>query len=153
MTGQQPKDPDWEARLRASFARQTVMTTFGAELGEVAPGAVEILLPYRPDLCQQHGFLHAGVVSTIADSAGGYAAFTLFPPEASILTVEFKVNMLAPADGDRLRAVGRVYKPGRTLTICQVEAWMRKDGRERPCAVVQQTLMTVGPRPDIALAG
>ena len=153
MSAFEPVDADWEARLRSSFARQTVMTTFGATLGRVAPGEVEILLPYRADLCQQHGFLHAGVVSTIADSAGGYAGFTLFPPDASILTVEFKINMLAPADGDRLRAVGRVYKPGRTLTICQVEAWMRKDGRERACAVMQQTLMTIGPRPDIAAAG
>jgi uncharacterized protein (TIGR00369 family) len=110
-------DPAFEARVRASFARQGVMTTIGARLTRVAAGAVEIELPFRSDLTQQHGFVHAGVITTIADSACGYAAFSLMPAEASVLTVEYKVNLLAPARGDRFVARGRVVKPGRTLTV------------------------------------
>ena len=118
------------------------MALIGAELTTVEPGLVVIELPYRDDLCQQHGFFHAGVTSTIADSAGGYAAFSLFPADASVLTTEFKINLLAPADGERLRAVGRVVKPGRTLTICDVEVFAVKHGGEKICAKLLQTLMT-----------
>ena len=105
-------------------------------------------LPFREDLCQQHGFFHAGVTSTIADSAGGYAGFSLFPADASVLTVEFKVNLLAPADGDHLRARGRVIKPGRTLTVTEADVVVIKDGRERTCAHMVQTLMCLRGRPD-----
>ncbi len=92
-----PRDPDWEVKVRDSFARQSLMQTIGAKIAALAPGTCEIELPYRRDLCQQHGFLHAGITTTIADSAAGYAAFSLMPPGASVLTVEFKVNFMAPA--------------------------------------------------------
>ncbi len=143
-----PADPDFEARVRDSFARQSIMELIGAAITKVEPGLVEIHLPHRADLCQQHGFFHAGVTSTIADSAGGYAAFSLFPADASVLTAEFKINLLAPADGERLRALGRVVKPGRTLTICEVDVFALKDGREKLCAKLLQTLMTMHGRPD-----
>src|SRR5262252_9161042 len=116
-----PPNPDYAARVRASFDRQGAMKLIGARLAEVRPGFCSIELPYREDLTQQHGYVHAGIVSAIADSAGGYAGFTLFPPDASVLTVEYKINLLAPAKGDRLVATGRVVKPGRTLTVCTLE--------------------------------
>lgn len=149
----QPSDPDFEARVRASYARQTAMGLIGATLERVAPGEVEILLPHRPDLCQQHGFFHAGMTATIADTAAGYAAFTLFPADASVLTSEFKLHLLAPAEGDRLRAVGRVLKPGRTLSICETEVFARKEGRERLCAKLIGTLVVIRGRDDIKQAG
>ena len=146
MTGYQPptlipKDPDFEARVRDSFARQGIMELIGARLTRVEPGLVEIELPYRADLTQQHGFFHAGITSTIADSAGGYAAYSLMPAEASVLTTEFKINLLAPADGELLRARGRVVKPGRTLTVCEAEVFAVKDGVATPCAKLLETLM------------
>ncbi len=145
----EPRDPGYEARVRASFARQTVMKTFGASLVLVSPGAVDIALPFRDDLCQQHGFVHAGVVTTIADSACGYAALSLMPPDAAVLTVEFKVNLLAPARGDCLLARGRVTRPGRTLTVCQGEVVALADGVERPVATMLTTLMAIQDRPDV----
>lgn len=141
-------NPDFEARTRDSFARQGIMALLGARLDRVAPGLVEISLPYRDDLAQQHGFFHAGVTSTIADSAGGYAAFTLFPADASVLTTEYKINLLAPADGRVLRALGRVVKPGRTLTVCDVEVFVEKDGQTRICAKMLQSLIALHGRPD-----
>jgi uncharacterized protein (TIGR00369 family) len=152
MAGFDPADPGFEARVRGSFARQSVMELIGAELTRVQPGLVEIVLPYREDLCQQHGFLHAGVTATIADSAGGYAAFTLFPADSSVLTTEYKINLLAPAAGERLRAVGRVVKPGRLLTICDVEVYARAAGVEKLCAKLLQTLMTLHGKPDTPVA-
>jgi uncharacterized protein (TIGR00369 family) len=153
MTGFTAAAPDFEARVRASFARQGIMTLIGAALARVEPGLVEITVPFRPDLTQQHGFFHAGVTSTIGDSAGGYAAFSLFPADASVLTTEFKINLLAPADGERLRAVGRVIKPGRTLTVCEVDVFAVKAGREKPCAKLLQTLICLAGRPDQPAAG
>lgn len=153
MTAFEARDPDYERRVRDSFARQGVMATLGAEMVRVAPGEVEIALDYRPGLSQQHGFFHAGVTSTIADSAGGYAAYSLFPADSSVLTVEFKINLLAPADGERLRAVGRVFKPGRTLTVCDVEVLVAKGGREKICAKMQQTLMRLDGRADMPAVG
>jgi uncharacterized protein (TIGR00369 family) len=143
-----PSDPDYEARVRASFARQRAMAFIGAELARVEPGLVEIVLPYRAELTQQHGFFHGGIVSTIADSAGGYAAFTLFPADSSILTVEYKINLVAPADGERLVARGRVLKPGRTLTICELEVAAVKAGASKTCALGLQTLICLEGRPD-----
>ena len=143
-----PADPGFEARVRDSFARQSIMQLIGAELTRVEPGRVEIQLPYRADLCQQHGFFHAGVTATIADSAGGYAAYSLFPADASVLTTEFKINLLAPAAGERLRAVGTVIKPGRTLTISDVEVFAVRDGRQTLCAKLLGTLMTLHGKPD-----
>jgi len=146
-------DPDFAQRVRASFERQSIMDLIGARMTRVEPGLVEIELPYRRDLCQQHGFFHAGVTSTIADSAGGYAGFTLFPADASVLTVEFKINLLAPADGELLRAVGRVVKPGRTLTVTEAEVFAVKDGRQKACARMAQTLICLAGRPDMPQAG
>ena len=143
MPAFEPRDPGWAARVRASFARQTVMTTIGARLGRVAPGAVDIELPFRADLCQQHGFLHAGIVTTIADSSCGYAALSLMEPDASVLTVEFKLNLLAPARGERLLARGRATRPGRTLTVCQADVVAVQDGAETPVATMLATLMAL----------
>lgn len=147
------QDADYAKRVRESFERQGIMKTLGARLGRLGPGEVEIELDYRPGLSQQHGLFHAGVTTTIADSAGGYAAYSLFPAGSSVLTVEFKINLLAPADGERLRAVGRVYKPGRTLTLCDVEVFVSKAGQEKVCAKMQQTLMRLEARGDILKAG
>lgn len=136
-----PEDPDFEPRTRASFARQGAMAYLGARLDVVRPGHVEISLPFRPELSQQHGFFHAGMIATIADSAGGYAGFTLFPADAGILTVEFKLNLIAAADGERAVAIGEVIRSGRTLTICRLDAYVEKEGRRTHCATGTQTLM------------
>jgi len=144
----QIQDPGFERRVRDSFARQRVMGFLGAELGEVGPGHALITLPYRPELSQQHGFFHGGIVGTIADSAAGYAGYTLMPHDASVLTVEYKLNLMAPADGDRLIARGRVIRPGKILVITQADVFVEKDGAERQCAVLLQTLMCMHQRPD-----
>jgi uncharacterized protein (TIGR00369 family) len=124
-----PADPDFEVRVRASFARQGAMKLIGAELTEVAPGYCAIALAPRLDIAQQHGYVHAGIVSTIVDSAGGYAGFTLFPADSSVLTVEFKASFLAPARGERFEARAIVKKAGRTLTTSQADAYAVGDGR------------------------
>jgi len=144
----EPVVGDFASRVRASFARQQAMAFIGARLIRVEPGIVEIELPFRPELTQQHGFFHAGITSTIADSAGGYAGFTLFPADSSVLTVEYKINLLAPADGERLVATGRVVKPGRTLTICELAVTAVKNGKETTCAQGLQTLMCMRGKPD-----
>jgi uncharacterized protein (TIGR00369 family) len=153
MSQYTPKDPDFEARVRGSFARQGIMEMIGARLTRVEPGLVEIELPYRKDLTQQHGFFHAGMTSAIADTAAGYAAFSLFAADASVLTTEFKINLLAPADGELLRAVGHVVKPGRTLTVCEAEVFAVKDGTAKSCARLLSTLMCLDGRPDMPDAG
>lgn len=140
---------DQLARVRASFARQGIMDHLGAALTRVEPGFCEIELPFKPQLSQQHGFFHAGVVSTIADSAGGYAGFTLFPEDSSILTVEFKINLLAPADGEKIRATGRVIKAGRTLTVCELQAFAVKHGNEKLCAHGMSTLICLVGKSDM----
>ena len=139
----QPRDPDWEATVRQSFARQKVMKLIGAELGALAPGHCEIRLPFRDDLTQQNGYFHAGITSTIVDSAGGYAGYTLMPKGSDVLSVEFKLNLLAPADGDYLVAEGQVLKSGRNLVITRGEVYAIKNGRATHCATMQQTLMTM----------
>ena len=131
----------YEQRVRDSFGRQGAMGLLGAVLGRIEPGTVEIELPFRPELTQQHGFFHAGMVATVADSAGGYAAYSVFPADASVLTVEFKVNLIAPADGERVRAVGQVIRSGRTLTVCELRAYVYKSGRETQCLHGMSTLM------------
>jgi uncharacterized protein (TIGR00369 family) len=143
-----PRDPAFARRVTDSFARQGAMAHLGAELASVAPGAVEIRLPYRAEVSQQHGFFHGGVVATIGDSAGGYAAYTLMPRDASILTVEYKINLLAPAKGQALVARGRVVKPGRTLSVTSVDVFAVDGGRETLCAVMQQTLICLHGKPD-----
>jgi len=144
----QPRNPDFEARVRGSFARQNAMALLGARMARVEAGRVEIELPVREDLGQQHGFVHGGIVGMIADSAGGYAAFTLMPADASVLTVEYKVNMLAPAEGELLIARGEVLKPGRTLSIVRADVWARRGDRETRVAAMQQTLMVMHGTPD-----
>lgn len=144
----EPADPDFEERVRDSFQRQGIMGLIGARLSLVAPGHVEIELPFRDDLTQQHGFFHAGATSTVADSAGGYAAFSLFPGDASVLTVEYKINLVAPAEGELLRAVGRVLRPGRTLTLCDLEVFALGAGGAKLCAKGLQTIMRLDGRPD-----
>ena len=139
----QPADPTYESRVKASFARQSMMTLLGASLERVAPGAVDIRLPFRADLTQQHGFLHAGATTTIADSACGYAAFTLMPPGAAVLTVEFKVNLMAPAAGETFVARGRVVRAGRTLTICSGDVFAVDGNGEKHVLTMLATVMTV----------
>jgi len=139
----EPRDPDWEAKVSASFARQGVMDFIGAELTELKPGWCEIRLPWRPELTQQHGFFHAGIIATVVDSAAGYAGFTVMPPDSSVLSVEFKLNLLAPGDGEILIATGEVIKAGKTLVITRGEAYIVKGDRTTHCATMQQTLMTM----------
>ncbi len=145
----QPADPDFERRVRNSFARQGIMSHIGAEMIEVGPGHCEIRLPYGEHVSQQHGFFHGGIVATIADSAAGYAGFSLMPAGAGVLTVEFKINLVAPADGELLIARGSVVRPGRTLTVSRAEVSAEKNGSSRVCAILQQTLMTITGRPDV----
>ena len=146
----QPGDPAYESRVRASFARQSMMTVLGASLERVAPGEVDIRLPFRADLTQQHGFLHAGVTTTIADSACGYAALSLMPPGAAVLTVEFKVNLMAPAAGQVFVARGRVLKAGRTLTTCAGDVFAVDGGEEKHLLAMLGTIMTVQNRSGLA---
>jgi uncharacterized protein (TIGR00369 family) len=121
MASHTAQDPDFAARVRASFAQQGLMATLGATLELVEPGEVHIALPFSPALSQQHGFLHAGATTAIADSANGYAALSLTPPGSDVLAVEFKINLLAPARAPRLVAKGRVLRAGRRLTVCFAE--------------------------------
>ena len=143
-----PADPDFAARVRDSFSRQKAMALIGARLTRIEPGFAEIELPFREDLTQQHGFFHGGFTATIADSAGGYAAFSLFPADSSVLTVEFKINLVAPAAGEKLLARGRVKKTGRTLTVCELEVDAVKDGNATTIALGLQTMMCLHGRSD-----
>ena len=136
--------PDgYEARLRESFARQAAMRTIGAEIAHVAPGEVDLRMAYREDLTQQHGFIHAGIIGALADSACGYAAYTLMAPDDGVLTVEFKINLLEPAAGERFVARGRVVRAGRTLTICRGDAYATAGATERHVATVAATMMAM----------
>ena len=153
MPGFEPKNADFDARVRDSFGRQKVMHTLGITIADVSPGRLVLEMAHSDALTQQHGFVHAGIVSTALDSACGYAAFSLMPAEAAVLTVEFKINLLAPADGDLLRAVGRVVKPGRTLTVTEAEVLVVKNGAAKSCARMAQTLMCLAGRPDMPQAG
>jgi len=136
-------DPDFAARVRASFALQHAMALIRATLPVVEAGRTEIHLPHWSGVEQQHGFVHGGVVGMIADSAAGYAAMTTVAAEASVLTVEYKMNLVAPADGEQLIARGRVVRPGRTLIVTQAEVFAVRDGQETLCALMQQTIMAV----------
>jgi uncharacterized protein (TIGR00369 family) len=148
VVGFEVRNPAYAERVRSSFDRQKIMALLGAHLVRLEPGECEIHLPFKPELSQQHGYYHGGIIGTIADSAGGYAAFTLMPENASVLTVEYKMNLLAPGDGELLVARGRVLKAGRTLVVAQVEAGVVKGGRETLCATLLQTLMTMHGRAD-----
>jgi uncharacterized protein (TIGR00369 family) len=146
---QAPRNPDYERVVRESFEKQKAMLTLGARLARVDPGQVEIHLPYREDLTQQHGFLHAGVVTAVLDSSCGYAAFSLMPPGAGVLSIEFKVNLMAPAEGELLVARGRVLRSGRTISVCQADGFMRTGDRETPIVTMLATMMTVTGRTDV----
>ena len=137
----EPQDPGCEARVRESFARQTFMSTLGATLARVAPGEVDIALPVSEALLQQHGSVHAGALASVLDSAAGYAALSLMPVGAGVVSVEFKVNLLEPARGERIVARGRVVRAGRTLSVCVAEAWAHADGHETLVATLQGTMM------------
>lgn len=136
-------DPDFAARVRASFERQNAMQLIRATLAVVAHGRTEIRLPHWPGIEQQHGFVHGAMVGAIADSAAGYAAMTMVPPDASVLSVEYKLNFLAPAAGEALVARGRVVRPGRTLIVATAEVFAVKGGNESLCALMQQTIMVM----------
>jgi len=146
LTAFQPQDPHFEQRVRDDFARQTVMTYLGAALRAIAPGACEVALPYRPEMTQQDGFFHAGIIATVADTAAGYAAFSLMPADASVLSIEFKQNMMAPAVGDTLVARALVDRAGRTITVVSAEVFTVKDGMEKKVAKMQATMMCVRPQ-------
>ena len=141
-----PRDPSFAQRVRASFERQAAMATLGATLVRVDPGEVVIELAFRPDLTQQHGFLHAGVVTSALDSACGYAALSLMPEGAAVLSIEFKTNLLAPATGDRIVARGRVIRAGRTVTVCWADVTAYAPDSERLVATMVATMMTVRDR-------
>ncbi len=137
----QPHEID--ARVRDSFAKQSIMATLGAEILAVRPGEVEIVLPFSDKVLQQHGFVHAGAVATIADSACGYAGLTVMPRDAAVLTTEFKINLLSPAKGDRLRAVGRVIRNGKSLVITLGEVFAESGGTSKQVAMITASLMVV----------
>ncbi|MBV9958740.1 MAG: PaaI family thioesterase [Acidobacteria bacterium] len=136
-----PTDPEFERRVRDSFARQLVMSTLGASLSRVEAGAVDIELPFRGDLTQQDGFIHAAIVTTIADSACGYAAYTLMPAGSSVLSVEFKVNLLRPAAGELFVAEARVVKSGGTLTVVRADVYARTGLEAKLVATMLATMI------------
>jgi uncharacterized protein (TIGR00369 family) len=144
----EPQDPHFAARVRASFGRQRAMQLIGATLVTVEPGFCEIHLPWRDDLTQQKGYVHGGIIGMIADSACGYAAYSLMPASASLVTVEYKINIMAPARRGLLVARGEVVKPGRTLSITSGEVFLRHEERSVLVAAMQQTLMMLPDTPD-----
>ena len=145
-----PQDPDFQLRVRSSFERQAAMKTIGASRGASEPGRVVIELPHSAALTQQHGFLHAGMIATALDSACGYAAFTLMPADAAVLTIEYKINLLAPGKGRLFRMEGVVVKPGRTITVVDGRAWaVAEDGSEKLIATMTATEMTITGRDGI----
>jgi uncharacterized protein (TIGR00369 family) len=145
-----PRDPAFQARIQASFSKQGLMTSLGASLVHVAPGAVEIALPASPSVSQQHGFVHAGALAAIADTAAGYAALSLVPAGVGVLTTEFKINLVAPAKGERVIARGRVVKAGRTLTLAQTEVFAESAAGEKLVALLTATLMVIEGRDGIS---
>jgi uncharacterized protein (TIGR00369 family) len=150
MTGPAAPDPAFERKVRESFGRQRAMATLGARLVRVAPGEVDVALPFREDLTQQHGFLHGGIVTAVVDSACGYAALSLMPAGTAVLTVEFKVNLVSPARGERFLARGRVVRPGRTLMVCAGEMIVEGAGPEQVVALMQATMMVIRDREGLA---
>ena len=145
----EPKDPDFRERVEASFDRQKAMHTLGIRLMKLTAGAIDLEMPYADAYTQQHGFMHAGIMTTGLDSACGYAAFSLMDKEASVLTVEFKTNLLAPASGERFMFRGEVIKPGRTLTVCEGKAFAITGASEKLVATMTGTLMAVYERSNV----
>ncbi|HET9595286.1 MAG TPA: PaaI family thioesterase [Anaeromyxobacteraceae bacterium] len=148
MATARPADERFEERVRRSFARQGLMRTLGAELVRVAPGEVEVALPFREDLTQQHGYLHAAAVTAIVDTACGYAAMTLAPEGSGVLTIEYKVNFLSPARGARMRATARVLRAGRNVSVCTGDVHAEGEGGERHVATMVATIAVVAGRPE-----
>lgn len=138
-----PMDEDFESRIRSSFEKQGIMHTIGGRLLKVEPGEVHIGFPFSDALTQQHGFIHAGILTTVVDSACGYAASTLMPAESEVLTVEYKVNFISPAKGEKFLAVGQVFKPGRSLTVCRGEVFAKDDSGYKTVVLMQTTMMTI----------
>lgn len=136
-----PNDAAYDARVRESFGRQNHMATLGAKIVFLAPGEVHLAFPFDAQFCQQNGFMHAGAIASVADSANGYAAFTLAPPDTDVLAVEFKINLLAPARGSEFLACGRVLRPGRTLTVCQAEVFAIDAGAKTLIATMLSTII------------
>lgn len=139
----EPKYPDYVARVEKSFSDQAVMKTIGASIEAISPGKIEIEFPYQSNLTQQNGFIHAGIVSTVLDSACGYAAFSLMPQDVSVLTIEFKINLLSPATGDRFRGYGKVKKAGRSISVAEAELYAFSDQGKKLVATMVGTLMAV----------
>lgn len=137
----EPLNPNYKEHLDQGFAAQRVMEKIGAYLISVEPGQVEIGLNFREDLTQQHGYLHAGIITTIVDSACGFAAYSLMPSGSGVLTVEYKVNLMAPARGEKFIAMGRVIKPGRTLTVCSGDVFAIEGEERRQIALMQATMI------------
>lgn len=144
MNGFQPSDPEFESRIRSSFDKQAVMKTIGAKLAKVMPGEVHIEFPYAESLTQQHGYLHAGIVTSVVDSACGYAAYTLMAAESEVLTIEYKVNFMSPAKGDEFKGIGRVLRPGRNITVCSGDVVAIDKGKEKIVATMLATMISVG---------
>ena len=144
----QARDPNYDQRTRASFDRQGFMHHLGAQIVELRPGSIAVEVRFDEPLSQQHGYFHGGVVAALADVASGYAAFSLLEPDASNVTVEFKLNLLAPADGERLIARGSVIKPGRTLTVCQSNVFSVRGAEEKLCATALGTFMALPGKPE-----
>jgi uncharacterized protein (TIGR00369 family) len=139
----EPRDPRFRERVRTSFMRQKAMQTLGITIERLEPGEIELAMPFADAYTQQHGFVHAGIIATALDSACGYAAFSLMSADAAVLTVEFKINLLAPAKGERFRFTAHAVKPGRTLTVCQAQALACHGARETPVATMTGTLMAI----------
>ena len=139
----EPKYSDYQAKVKKSFADQAVMKTIGASREAIGAGEIEIEFPYQSSLTQQNGFIHAGIVSTVLDSACGYAAFSLMPEDASVLTIEFKINLLSPAKGDRFRGYGKVKKAGRTISVAEAELYAFSDQGKKLVATMVGTLMAI----------
>ena len=150
MSAPAPKDPNFRTRIEASFAKQGLMETLGASITGLSPGAVEISFAPKPAISQQHGYVHAGAVAAIADTAAGYAALSLMPSGVGVLTTEFKINLVAPAVGDLIVARARVVKAGRTLTLAQTDVLAVAKGGERLVAFFTATLMTIEGRDGVA---
>jgi uncharacterized protein (TIGR00369 family) len=139
----EPRNPDYRSVAIATFDRQQAMRTLGISIARLEPGEVDLSMPYSPDFTQQNGFVHAGIITAGLDNACGIAAFTLMPTGSDILTVEFKTNLLAPAQGERFAFRGQVIKPGRTLTVCEGRAFAQADGAESLVATMTATLMAL----------
>ena len=138
-----PIDKNYKNMVQKSFDRQRAMNSLGITIENIEPGRIELKMPYLEDYTQQHGFVHAGILSTAMDSACGYAAFSLMPEEAAVLTIEYKINLLAPAQGDFFIVIGKVLKAGRTIIVCQAEAYSNKEGEQKLVARMTGTMMTI----------